>query len=157
MKERFKLIYVGIIAAVAILLVFVFSSCGNLPEKLGPQLPSETEQIEQKDTLVTPVTINDVLEYRNYIIECNYYDSVFLHMPDIPLIAILMKYGTDMSQTDIAKEYLKNRKYYDDVSFGAQINEIYKQQNDTTEHKIVKKRQIEPDSIPKQPSISSIL
>ena len=43
-----------------------------------------------------------------------------------------------MSNSDIAKEYLQNRKDYDNVEFGAQINDTYKQ------------NKITPDSIPRK-------
>ena len=69
--------------------------------------------------------------------EYRYLDSVYMDIPDIPLIAILMRFGTDMSHTDISKEYLLNRKNYDNVEFGAQIRDAY-------EHT----RVYQPDSIP---------
>ena len=55
-----------------------------------------------------------------------------------------MKGGTNMSNSDIAKEYLSNRKDYDNVEFGAQINAIYKQR--ATEPDTIP-RKLEPDSI----------
>ena len=67
-----------------------------------------------------------------------------MNMPDVALIAILMKGGTNMSNSDIAKEYLSNRKDYDNVEFGAQINAIYKQ------------RATEPDTIPRKLKPDSI-
>lgn len=93
-----------------------------------------TEKVEQ---VVTKYTIQDVLDMREQEREYRYLDSVYMDIPDIPLIAILMRFGTDMSHTDISKEYLLNRKNYDNVEFGAQIRDAY-------EHT----RVYQPDSIP---------
>lgn len=100
-----------------------------------------TEKVEQVVTdteeAVTEYTIQDVLNMREQEREYRYLDSVYMDIPDIPLIAILMRFGTDMSHTDISKEYLLNRKNYDNVEFGAQIRDAY-------EHT----RVYQPDSIP---------
>lgn len=100
-----------------------------------------TEKVEQVVTdtekAVTEYTIQDVLDMREQEREYRYLDSVYMDIPDIPLIAILMRFGTDMSHTDISKEYLLNRKNYNNVEFGAQIRDAY-------EHT----RVYQPDSIP---------
>lgn len=100
-----------------------------------------TEKVEQVVTNtkeeVTEYTIQDVLDMREQEREYRYLDSVYMDIPDIPLIAILMRFGTDMSHTDISKEYLLNRKNYDNIEFGAQIRDAY-------EHT----RVYQPDSIP---------
>lgn len=100
------------------------------------------DKVEQvvTDTTATvseQYTIQDVLDMREQEREYRYLDSVYMDIPDIPLIAILMRFGTDMSHTDISKEYLLNRKNYDNVEFGAQIRDAY-------EHT----RVYQPDSIP---------
>lgn len=102
---------------------------------------SDKEQIAQPtDTVEAYVfTIEDIVNMREQEREYRYLDSVYMSMPKIALIAILIKNGVDMSHTDIAKEYLQNRKSYNDVEFGAQINDIYKQSISQ-----------EPDTIPKQ-------
>lgn len=104
----------------------------------------EGVQIADTTTYAEPVTIDDVLQFRRDIKEQSRYDSIFMNMPDVALIAILMKGGTEMSNSDIAKEYLQNRKDYDNVEFGAQINAIYKQR--ATEPDTIP-RKLEPDSI----------
>lgn len=100
--------------------------------------PDKVESVQTTDTTTytEPVTIDDILQFRKDIKEQSRYDSIFMNMPDVALIAILMKRGTEMSNSDIAKEYLQNRKDYDNVEFGAQINDTYKQ------------NKITPDSIP---------
>ena len=89
---------------------------------------SDKEQIEQPVEIDIPTyTVEDIVNLRKEEKEICYLDSVYMHMPDVALIAILIKNGTDLSRLDIAKEYLKNKKSYDDVEFGAQINDMYKQ------------------------------
>ena len=87
--------------------------------------PDKVESVQTTDTTTytEPVTIDDILQFRKDIKEQSRYDSIFMNMPDVALIAILMKGGTEMSNSDIAKEYLQNRKDYDNVEFGAQIND----------------------------------
>lgn len=79
-----------------------------------------------------PATIQDVLVLRNNILDQMYYDSVFYHMPEPALIAILMKYGTDMSNYDIGREYIMHKADYDKVELGATIQKTI----------------IEPDTLP---------
>jgi hypothetical protein len=90
--------------------------------------PDKVESVQTTDTTTytEPVTIDDILQFRKDIKEQSRYDSIF------------MKGGTEMSNSDIAKEYLQNRKDYDNVEFGAQINDTYKQ------------NKITPDSIPRK-------
>lgn len=91
--------------------------------------PDKVESVQTTNTTMyaEPVTIDDILQFRRDIKEQSRYDSIFTNMPDVALIAILIKGGTEMSNSDIAKEYLQNRKDYDNVEFGAQINDAYKQ------------------------------
>lgn len=105
-------------------------------EKYPDNLPVENMEVDSQN-VVTNVTIDDILETRRSILECQYQDSVFLHMPETSLIAVLMKLGTDATNTEIVKEYLNNRKIYDNVELGAQIKDMYK-------------KQFEPDSLPKK-------
>lgn len=104
-------------------------------------IPVENMEVDSQN-IVQNVTIDDVLETRKEILKCQYYDSVFLHMPETPLIAVLMKLGTDVSNAEIAREYLNNKKLYDNVQLGAQIKEM-------------RKKQFEPDSLPKQPKLDT--
>lgn len=114
-----------------------FDALGKIKNAISPD-KVESVQISDTTMYTEPVTIDEVLQFRRDIKEQTSYDSIFMNMPDVALIAILMKGGTDMSNSDIAKEYLQNRKDYDNVEFGAQINAIYKQ------------NKIEPDSIPRK-------
>lgn len=106
-------------------------------------IPVENMEVDSHN-VIEETTIDDVLQARQNILQCQYYDSVFLHMPEIPLIAVLMKLGTDASNTEIAREYLNNRKIYDNVQLGAQIEDM-------------RKKQFEPDSLPKQPKQDTIV
>ena len=111
----------------------------------------DTEKVEQIVTEpvqaeVTEYTIQDVLDMREQEREYRYLDSIYMNIPDIPLIAILMRFGTDMSHSDIATEYLNNRKNYDNVEFGAQIRDAYEQ---TRVH--------EPDNVPEPAKPDTVL
>jgi hypothetical protein len=131
-----------IISIIAIILCgFSIAAHLNVVSKIKNAFnPDKVESVQTMDTITyaEPVTIDDVLQFRKDIKEQSQYDSIFMNMPDVALIAILMKGGTEMSNSDIAKEYLQNRKDYDNVEFGAQINDTYKQ------------NKITPDSIPRK-------
>lgn len=58
-------------------------------------------------------TIEEILHIREIRKKAILLDSVFLNMPEMALIAILIKKGTMISTDSIAEEYLKNRPYYD--------------------------------------------
>lgn len=107
----------------------------------------KVEQVvtDTTETVSEQYTIQDVLDMREQEREYRYLDSTYMDIPDIPLIAILMRFGTDMSHTDIAKEYLTNKANYDNVEFGAQIRETYEQ------------HALEPDAIPEQAKPDTVL
>lgn len=138
-KSKFWLLCVAIVIAI---LGIVIAVVPTFNEKVVNFFSPDKAEIVQKGEDKT--TIEDVLQFRKDILDAEYHDSVFLHMPEIPLIAILIKKGTQLSNYEIAKEYLSNRKYYDDVEFGSQIRYIYKQQK-------------EPDVLPCQPLPESIV
>lgn len=149
MENEGKKSYVGLITSIIgiLLLTFIVMVAVNF-SGWGDKLTnvfSDTEQIAQQpaDTIVTPtVTVEDIITMREQEREFRYLDSVYMNMPEIALIAILIKGGVDMSHTDIAQEYIQNRKTYNDVQFGAQINDLYQHANNQ-----------EPDTIPKQPKV----
>ena len=107
----------------------------------------KVEQVvtDTTETVSEQYTIQDVLDMREQEREYRYLDSTYMDMPDISLIAILMRFGTDMSHADIAKEYLANKANYNNVEFGAQIREAYKQ------------HAREPDAIPEQTKPDTVL
>lgn len=138
MEKKTAGILIAAFVVVCLLLVGGVSYTYFNKEKVSSFL-SDKEDVTQVEehTVVAPPTIDDILQFRNDVREQKRYDSIFMNMPDVALIAILMKKGTDMSNADIAKEYLANRKSYDDVIFGAQIRDTY-------EHN-------KPDSLPEKP------
>lgn len=110
-------------------------------ESVEQPIVDESDLVEEET-----ITIDDILDMRRQEVELRYLDSVYLNMPEVSLIAILMKFGTDMSHTDIAKEYLKHKKNYNDVEFGAEIRDIY-------EHNKSK----EPDEMPEKAKPDTVL
>lgn len=113
-----------------------------------------SDEVEQSVTDTTTTvseqyTIQDVLDMREQEREYRYLDSTYMDIPDIPLIAILMRFGTDMSHTDIAKEYLANKANYDNVEFGAQIRDAYRQQTNRANH--------DPDKMPEVATPDTVL
>ena len=66
-------------------------------------------------------TIDEVVEYREEMRKDAFLDSVYMHMPEVALRAILQKYGTEISGFDIAEEYLRNPEENNDVQLGARI------------------------------------
>ena len=65
------------------------------------------------------ITIKDVLDTRNYLLEAQHIDSVFLHMPEVVLIDILMTHGTSLSNADIVDIYESYPETYNSVLSGA--------------------------------------
>lgn len=142
-KQKNKMAVIAMIISILAIILCGFSIAAHLgvTSKIKNALnPDKVESVQITDTTTyaEPVTIDDILQFRRDIKEQSRYDSIFMNMPDVALIAILMKGGTEMSNSDIAKEYLQNRKDYDNVEFGAQINDTYKQ------------NKITPDSIPRK-------
>ena len=66
-------------------------------------------------------TIDEIVEYREEMRKNAFLDSVYMHMPEVALRAILQKYGTEITGFDIAEEYLRNPEKYNDVQLGAKI------------------------------------
>ena len=65
------------------------------------------------------ITIKDVLDTRNYLLEAQHIDSVFLHMPEVVLIDILMTHGTSLSNAEIVDIYESYPETYNSVLSGA--------------------------------------
>lgn len=142
-NQKNKMAVIAMIISILAIILCGFSIATHLgaTSKIKNALnPDKVESVQTTDTTTyaEPVTIDDILQFRRDIKEQSQYDSIFMNMPDVALIAILMKGGTEMSNSDIAKEYLQNRKDYDNVEFGAQINDAYKQ------------NKVTPDSIPRK-------
>lgn len=72
-----------------------------------------------------PTSITEILQLRDDVRQGEHYDSIFLHMPDAPLIAILLQYGTDLSMSDIGRIYEEDQQTWDNVQLGSQIYEKY--------------------------------
>lgn len=146
-KNNNKLSIIALVFAIIAALVS-FYTCYSTDKLCNIFSNEETESVQTitsaGEVIDEPATIDDILQFRRDTKEYERYDSIFMNMPDVALIAILMKGGTNMSNSDIAKEYLSNRKDYDNVEFGAQINAIYKQR--ATELDTIP-RKLKPDSI----------
>lgn len=143
MENEVKKSKIGLIISMVAIVLLIGAGVFTYPKWSSKvsNMFSDKEQIAQPtDTVEAHVfTVEDIVNMREQEKEYRYLDSVYMNIPEIALIAILIKNGVDMSHTDIAREYLQNRKSYNDVEFGAQINDIYKQSINQ-----------EPDTIPKQ-------
>lgn len=72
---------------------------------------NENVEITQNESIDT-LTIEEFLNYRQEVIECNRVDGIFLTIPEKELIKILEDYGTDLSNHEIvyifeSKKYLQ--------------------------------------------------
>lgn len=156
MKERTRLTILGLVVLVFLIVCSVTAFGDKVINYFrGNETVEQTTTIDTANT-VEQFTIHDVLDMREQEREYRYLDSVYMNMPEIPLVAILLWHGTDMSHTDIAKEYLTNKKNYDNVEFGAQIREIYEQQKEVDSSKVPKSdvNEISKDSIPSHEQFS---
>lgn len=68
-------------------------------------------------------TIQEILEFRSDMRECQRIDSVFLTMPDVILIDILVAHGTSLSNGDIVRIYESNKQTYKSVFNGAKAQQ----------------------------------
>lgn len=57
--------------------------------------------------------IDIVLKMREEKQKSQFADSVFLNMSEEALLRVIMETGTELNVDSIAKEYLKNKSYYD--------------------------------------------
>lgn len=89
---------------------------------IEPEMVNQ-EQITDSNIVETVPTIQEVLDTRDYIKECQRIDSVFLTMPDIILIDILLQHGTSLSNTDIVTIYESNKERYNNVMSGARVQQ----------------------------------
>ena len=117
-----KAVFSTILAIVIALAIgtLVYLNKGKLDHFFGVN----TEVVTMKpDTIkIQAVTINDVLHQRDSIKELRRVDSVFIHLHDVTLTAILMKIGPDKANSySIVREYDSNRLYYDAINIGGNI------------------------------------
>lgn len=133
---------IAVLMSAFVLTVAIATDSKPIKSLINPDPVVET-QISDSDFVSEPVTIDEVLQFRRDIKEQLRNDSIFMNIPDVALIAILMKGGTDMSNGDIAREYITHRKDYDNVEFGAQISAMHRHNT-------------EPDTIPKHSKPDSV-
>lgn len=131
----YKVAFISVI--VAIVLVTALFSVLNW-QKVTNFFTPEKVEVVIKDTVVqtdtvTAVTVQQVLESRNKVIESKRKDSVFLSMPEVVLAAVLMKIGTDTTIEEIVIEYELHKSMYNDVALGANIQKNIIQEKDTSE------------------------
>ena len=67
-------------------------------------------EITQENEPIDTLTIEEFLNYRQEVIECNRVDGIFLTIPEKELIKILEDYGTDLSNHEIVYIY-ESKKY----------------------------------------------
>ena len=80
-------------------------------------IDTQTDQFETDSTVV--MTVQDFLEFRKEVIECNRVDSVFLTIPEPILVCILESFGTDLSNHEIVYIYESNIPSYNNILKGA--------------------------------------
>lgn len=118
MKTKFYLLLVAIVTIIATGL----SSCTQYGPKA--ETNSSEDEIVYEDTKKEceyVLTVQDVLDFRETLKESARIDSMFLAMPDPILIDILITHGTSLSNKDIVYIYEGNKKHYDDILKGANI------------------------------------
>lgn len=118
MKTKFYLLLVAIVTIIATGL----SSCTQYGPKA--ETNSSEDEIVYEDTKKEceyVLTVQDVLDFRETLKESARIDSMFLAMPDPILIDILITHGTSLSNKDIVYIYEGNKKHYDDIHKGANI------------------------------------
>lgn len=69
----------------------------------------------------SPLTIYDVLCFREQEREKHHMDSIYMTMPIPILVAILKVHGTSLSRYDVVYIYESNKEYYDAIEKGAII------------------------------------
>ena len=99
-KNNNKLSIIALVFAIIAALVS-FYTCYSTDKLCNIFSNEETESVQTitsaGEVIDEPATIDDVLQFRRDTKEYERYDSIFMNMPDVALIAILMKGGTNMS------------------------------------------------------------
>lgn len=112
---------VAIIAFIGMIAAIVYAERVTIKNFFTGENQEEV-QIENDSTYEDPMcvlTIQEILDMREYIRETKRIDSVFLAIPQVVLIDILMNHGTSLSIKDIVYIYESNTSTYNDVLSGA--------------------------------------
>jgi hypothetical protein len=84
-------------------------------------------------------SVQEWLTFRQDLIDAKFNDSVFLAIPEPVLTFILVQCGTKLEVSDIVKEYVSHKHFYDETVLKAMETQ----------------KQITPDSLPKLPNIGT--
>lgn len=97
----------------------------KLSQLISSNKTNQEQIIEEPNMVETESvpTIQEILDGREHIKECQRIDSVFLTMPDVILIDILLQHGTSLSNSDIVTIYESNRERYNNVMSGARVQQ----------------------------------
>lgn len=142
-KKSFSWVWwlITLILACTAVGIIVHNNSDKIDNILNKEVIEDTTTV---DTVTTeePVTIQEILEFREHLRECQRIDSVFMSLPEVVLIDILMNHGTNLSNSDIVYIYESNPDTYNAVKSGARAQQ-YKE----------KLERNEPDTIPEKPAI----
>jgi hypothetical protein len=84
-------------------------------------------------------SVQEWLTFRQDLIDAKFNDSVFLAIPEPVLTFILVQCGTNLEVSDVVKEYISHKRFYDETVLKAMETQ----------------KQITPDSLPKLPNIGT--
>lgn len=121
-KSRTGLWIFAILVIVLLASAVTYLLSDKIANVIEPEMVNQ-RQITDSNIVETVPTIQEVLNTRDYIKECQRIDSVFLTMPDIILIDILLQHGTSLSNTDIVTIYESNKERYNNVMSGARVQQ----------------------------------
>jgi hypothetical protein len=101
---------------------------------------SQSDSITVVDSTEDDYTsVQEWLTFRQDLIDAKFNDSVFLAIPEPVLTFILVQCGTKLEVSDIVKEYVSHKHFYDETVLKAMETQ----------------KQITPDSLPKLPNIGT--
>lgn len=81
------------------------------------------EQTKNSPEYTIPTVEEKLVEHAEIVRETKYYDT-YLALPDIILEAIYHQKGTNITPTEVAEEYLRNREFYLSVQLSKEIDKI---------------------------------
>ena len=127
---------IAIIALILASVAFCLKT-SKLSQLISSDKTNQEQIIEEPNMVETESvpTIQEILDGREYIKECQRIDSVFLTMPDVILIDILLQHGTSLSNSDIVTIYESNKERYNNVKSGAMIQQFKDSLYKIKEHK----------------------
>jgi hypothetical protein len=125
------------IASLFLTSMLLYLNRNEVSQLISSNKTNQEQIIEEPNMVETESvpTIQEILDGREYIKECQRIDSVFLTMPDVILIDILLQHGTSLSNSDIVTIYESNKERYNNVKSGAMIQQFKDSLYKIKEHK----------------------